>query len=115
MEIPYVQDMTNYHVRTQLTVMLDWKVGILTDWSVSTGKSSKYLYQWLSETEWNCFLSTYFDGNVAHAWRSVFEMCKLFEMEAQYVGERLGWEYNEKEGKAAYSFLEYVYQRSRNI
>ena len=36
-ELPYVQDMTNYNVRTQLITMLNWKVGILTDWSVSTG------------------------------------------------------------------------------
>lgn len=111
-EIPYVQDMTNYHVRPQLVTMLDWKVGILTDWSVSTGKSSKYLYQWLSENEWNCFLSTYFDGKIDHAWRSVFAMCKLFETEAQFVGEQLGWEYNAEEGKAACSFLEYVHQLS---
>ncbi len=111
-EIPYVQDMTNYHVRPQLVTMLDWKVGILTNWSVSTGKSSKYLYQWLSENEWNWFLSTYFDGKIDHAWRSVFDMCKLFETEAQYVGEQFGWEYNQEEGKAACSYLEYVHQLS---
>ena len=28
---------------------------------------------------------------------------------ARYVGEKLGWEYNESEGKAARSFLEYAY------
>lgn len=113
-EIPYVQDMTNYCVRNQLVTMLNWKVGILTEWSVSTGKSSKYLYKWLSESEWQTFLSTYFDYNIDNAWQSVFEMCRLFKKEAQYVGERLGWEYNEREGKAAWSFLEYTYKLSRN-
>lgn len=109
-EIPYVQDMTNYHVRPQLITILNWKVGILTDWSVSTGKSSKYLYKWLPKDEWHMFLSTYFDGNIDHAWQSVFEMCKLFEITARYVGERLGYEYNDREGKAAQSFLEYAHQ-----
>lgn len=113
-EIPYVQDMTNYHVRTQLITMLNWKVGILTEWSVSTGKSSKYLYQWLPEEEWQMFLSTYFDSNVDNAWQSVFKMCKLFENTAQYVGEKFGWAYNQKEGKAAWSFLEYAHQLSKN-
>ena len=42
--ILYVQDMTNYVVRPQLIRMLNWKAGILTRWTVSTGKSSKYLY-----------------------------------------------------------------------
>ena len=51
-----------------------------------------------------------FDGNVDHAWESVLGMCKLFENVAQCVGEKLGWEYNEKEGKATQSFLEYVHQ-----
>lgn len=46
-------------------------------------------------------LSTYFDGNVDNAWKSVGAMCKLFENVAQFVGEKSGWEYNEKEGKAA--------------
>lgn len=89
-EIPYVQDMTNYVVRPQLIRMLDWKAGILTGWTVSTGKSSKYLYKWLSEEEWQMLLSTYFDGNVDNAWKSVFGMCELFENVAQFVGEKLG-------------------------
>lgn len=58
-------------------------------------------------------LSTYFDGNVDHAWKSVLVMCELFENVAQFVGEKLGWEYNEKEGKAAQTFLEYVHQLPR--
>ncbi len=106
--------MTNYQVRAQLITMLNWKVGILTEWSVSTGKSSKYLYKWLSEEEWKMLLSTYFDGNVDNAWKSVFSMCELFGNVAQFVGEKLGWEYNENEGKAAFGFLKYVYRLSKN-
>lgn len=113
-EIPYVQDMVNYNVRTQLVDMLNWKIGILTGWSVSSGKSSKYMYKWLSQEEWQRFLSTYFDCNVDNAWRSVFSMCELFESTARFVGEKSGWVYNEKEGKAAQSFLEYAYGLSKN-
>ena len=112
-EIPYVQDMTNYCVRPQLITMLNWKAGILTEWSVSTGKSSKYLYKWLSEEEWQMLLSTYFDGDVDHAWAAVFRMCGLFENTARFVGEKLGWEYNEKEGKGAREFLEWVQQMAK--
>ncbi len=107
-EIPYVQDMTNYCVRPQLVKLLDWKVGILTDWSVSTGKSSKYLYKWLSEEEWQAFLGTYFDGNIDNAWASVCRMCDLFEDVAQHVGEQLGYPYNKEEGAAARHYLEQV-------
>lgn len=58
-------------------------------------------------------LSTYFDGNVDHAWKSVLSMCELFENVARFVGEKLGWEYHEKEGKAALAFLEHVHQLSK--
>lgn len=40
-EITYVQDMTNFVVRKQLERILMWKVGIITDFSVSVGKSAK--------------------------------------------------------------------------
>ena len=105
-----MQDMTNHVVRPQLITMLNWKAGILTGWSVSTGKSSKYLYKWLSEEEWQMLMATYFDGNVDNAWKSVLDMCELFRSTAQFVGEKSGWGYNEKEGKAARAFLEYVHQ-----
>jgi aminoglycoside 6-adenylyltransferase len=113
-EIPYVQDMTNYHVRNQLITMLNWKAGILTNWSVSTGKSSKYLYQWLPGKDWEMLLATYFDSNVDRAWQAVFVMCDLFEDTARYVGNKLGWEYHEGEGKAARAFLEYVHRLPGN-
>ncbi len=112
-EMPYVQDMTNYHVRTELIKMLDWKVGLITNWSVSTGKSSKYLYQWLSEEEWQMFLSTYFDCDIANAWAAVFKMCDLFRNVAQYVGEQLGYGYNEEEGASALQYLKHTYQLSK--
>lgn len=113
-EIPYVQDMANHIVREQLVIMLNWKVGILTEWSVSAGKSSKYLYKWLPEQEWKIFLSTYFDGNVDNAWKAVFRMCELFENAAKFVAEKMSWEYNEKEGKGALSFLKYAHNLSKN-
>lgn len=58
-EIPYVQDMLNFVVRKQLEKMLSWKVGILTDFSVSVGKSAKYMYKWVSAQEWEKYLQTY--------------------------------------------------------
>jgi aminoglycoside 6-adenylyltransferase len=59
-----------------------------------------------------CKTSTYFDGNVENAWKSVIGMCELFENVAKFVGEKLGWEHNEKEGNVACNFLKYVNQLS---
>lgn len=107
-EIPYVQDMLNFHVRKQLEKLLSWKVGIATGFSVSTGKSGKYLYRWLEKEEWEEYLATYCGGTVEACWTAVFGMCSLFERTALYVGEELGYEYNLEEGKNSRSFLEHV-------
>ncbi|MDE6846397.1 MAG: aminoglycoside 6-adenylyltransferase [Lachnospiraceae bacterium] len=108
-EMPYVQDMTNFVVRKQLEKMLSWKVGIITDFSVSVGKSAKYLYRWIGEEEYQRYLGTYFGGNVDEAWEAVFSMCELFECVTEYVAEGLGYTYDREEGKAAAEFLKHVH------
>lgn len=106
-EIPYAQDMANFVVRKELEKMLSWKVGTETGFSVSVGKSAKYLKRWLPD-EYRRYLGTYFGGDVEEAWDAVMAMCSLFEETALCVAERLGFEYNLEEGKAARAFLEHV-------
>lgn len=107
-EITYVQDMSNFVVRKQLETMLSWKIGILTEFHVSIGKSGKYMKNYLAKEEYEQYLATYFDGNISHAWESVLCMCTLFEQTARYVAEHLHYKYLAEEGKAARDFLEHV-------
>lgn len=107
-EFTYVQDMTNEIVRPQLQLMLSWKVGILTDFGVSVGKSAKYMYRWLAQEEWEEYLATWFGCNTQEAWEAVLRMCRLFEQAAKFVGSHLGFAYNQMEGINAYSYLEHV-------
>lgn len=107
-ELLYVQDMVNFHVRKQLETVLAWKIGILTEFGVSIGKSGKYMHRWLSEAEWQSYLSTYFRAQEAEAWEAVMEMCTLFEQTALFVGEALGYQYNEQEGTNCRRYLEHV-------
>lgn len=48
-EIPYAMDMLNYHVRPQLVRLMEWKIGFDTNFTVSVGKSGKYMYRWLED------------------------------------------------------------------
>jgi len=107
-EIPYAQDMLNYHVRPQLVKMLEWKVGILMDYSVSIGKSGKYLSKFLDENDYELFLQTYCSSIAGEMWRSVIIMCNLFEETARYVAASLGYEYNNDEAEAAMKYLYFV-------
>lgn len=107
-EMPYVQDMLNFVIRKQLESMLSWKAGILTDFSVSAGKSGKYLYRYLSGQEWQEYLATYCSAKGEECWESVMTMCALFERTAVFVGEKLGYSYNAEEGKNCRAYLEHV-------
>lgn len=107
-EMPYIQDMVNFVVRKQLEKMLSWKVGLKTDFSVSVGKSAKYLYKWLDEEEYQSYLNTYFGGNTEEAWKAVFLMCDLFASVTASVAKGLNYTYDVNEGDAALSFLQHV-------
>lgn len=107
-EIPYVMDMINYVVRPQLIRLMEWKIGFETDFTVSVGKSGKYMYRWLKESEWNAFLKTYPSGEVKDIWKSVFIMCDLFNDIAKDVACKMNIKYNQTEANNSLKFLKDV-------
>lgn len=107
-EIPYVQDMLSFPIRKQLERMLSWKIGIVTNFSVSMGKSGKYMYRWLTTQEWKTYLETYASGDVDEIWTAVEKMCGLFTDTAVWVGKKMNYAYNHVEGNNCQAFLEHV-------
>lgn len=107
-EMPYVLDMINYYIRPQLVKLLSWKIGILTDFSCSIGKSGKYMHRWLSSSEWNSFLETYSSANEDKCWNSVFLMCNLFHETAKWVAKNWSYTYNQTEAENCMSYLQRV-------
>lgn len=107
-EIPYVQDMLNFCVRKQLEKMLSWKVGIETNFSVSVGKSGKYMYNWLTAEEWNKYLSTYCSSDKEECWDAIFRMCDLFDDVSKYAGDKLGYIYNLSDSENCRMFLKHI-------
>ena len=107
-EIPLVQDMLNFVVRKQLEKMLSWKIGVLTDFSVSVGKSAKYMYKWLSTQEYAMYLQTYCAADIDSIWQSVEIMCTLFQETAVWVAEKLDYSFNDEEAAGSMHFLRIV-------
>lgn len=107
-EIPFVQDMLNFVVRKQLEKMLSWKIGVQTDFSVSVGKSAKYMYKWLSSQEWEKYLQTYCGADINSIWQSVEIMCSLFKETAECVAEKLNFPFNDTETANGMYFLKTV-------
>ena len=104
-EVTYAQDMLNFVVRKQLEKMLSWKIGVLTDYSVSIGKSGKYMHKWLSKEEWEKYLDTYCSADVNVMWRSVEIMCRLFYDISKWVAERMEFAFNKQEADSSLKYF----------
>lgn len=113
-EVPYVQDMLNGCVRPQLVKILSWKIGFDTDFSVSVGKSAKYMYKWLEPSVWQRFLRTYAGSEISEIWASVFEMCDLMDEFAPEIAEKLHTEYDYTMAKNSRLWLEKVQKLPKN-
>lgn len=96
-EIVYAQEHLNQYVRPMLIKMLEWQVGIQTDFSASTGKCGKYLEKFLSDKSWQELLSTYADGSYEGIWEALFVMGNLFRSTAHYVASHMNYEYPHEE------------------
>ncbi|MGG3128234.1 aminoglycoside adenylyltransferase [Brevibacillus laterosporus] len=107
-EILYALDHLNRYVRPMLLTMLEWKVGIQTDFSISVGKNSKYLEKYLSEQCWESLLSTYADGSYEGSWKALFTMGELFRSTAKYVADHLHYTYPQDDDQRVTAFLKHV-------
>ncbi|WP_445487390.1 aminoglycoside 6-adenylyltransferase [Niallia sp. 03133] len=95
-------------IRNTLLKMMEWKVGIETDFSISVGKNSKYLERFVDSTEWEQLLSTYKTDNYESSWTSLFTMIGLFQETALFVAQKLNYEYRFQEEKKVLQHLQHV-------
>ena len=113
-EVTYAQDMLNFVVRKQLEAVLAWKIGALTDYSVSIGKSGKYMDRWLTPEEWQAYLDTYCSADASDMWRSVEIMCALFRDTSEWVAEKNGFRFNKSEADNSLFYLHSVKEMDRD-
>ncbi|MDU1847703.1 MAG: aminoglycoside 6-adenylyltransferase [Niallia nealsonii] len=106
-EILYAIDHMNI-VRAMLLKMLEWKVGIETDFSLSVGKNSKYLKQYMDEQTWQKLMDTYPSGEYNQVWEALFSMTALFEETGLEVGKQLSYRYSIEEAEKVKSYLKHV-------
>ncbi|KIL40305.1 aminoglycoside adenylyltransferase [Gordoniibacillus kamchatkensis] len=113
-EILYAQEHLNHYVRPMLLKMLEWQVGIQTDFSVSAGKCSKYLEKYVSQQTWQQLLSTYADGSYDHTWEALFATGELFRQTAEYVANQLNYRYPDEDDRRVTAYLKRVRALSPN-
>lgn len=106
-EILYAQEHL-HSIRSMLIKMLEWQVGIQTDFSVSIGKNGKYLDKFLSGQRWEDLLASYANGSNEDCWRALFSMCHLFSITAQNVADQLKFNYPTDHYTNVYNHLKHI-------
>ena len=113
-EILYARANLDENVRPQLMDMLNWYVGVHTQWSRSPGKMGKYLKQYLDPEHWALLEKTYSDASYDNTWDSLFAMCDLFRIVANDVAAHLGFEYPRGDDERVSTHLQHVRKLPRS-
>lgn len=107
-ELPFAMDFFNSYVRLTLNRMTNWYIGTQTDFSVSTGRHSKYYKKHLPKDFYDLYAGTYSDSNYANFWNAVFSACELFNKLAIIVGTHFCFNYNHQEEDSMMDYLQKV-------
>jgi aminoglycoside 6-adenylyltransferase len=92
-ELTYSKEMLELYVREQLMKMLNWYIGMQTEFKVSPGKLGKYLEKYLEPDLWQMLLHTYSDSDYDHIWDALLTMGDLFRRTGTRVAEHFGFTY----------------------
>jgi aminoglycoside 6-adenylyltransferase len=107
-ELTYAKFMYEQINRNVLIRMIEWSIGIKTNFSVSAGKLGKYFEDFLDREEWNEFVATYGDAKEENIWNSLFIMCEIFRKNAIRVAEHFRFSYPYQDDQRVSAYLRHV-------
>ena len=107
-EIPYVMDAVDDTLRPELRKLLEWKIGIEHDFQISVGKSGKYMKKYLTDQEYQQYLSTYTVAQKDSVIYSILTMCDLFNTTAKFLSQQLHYAYDNKQAQNSLYFFKHV-------
>ena len=104
-KIPFAMVSFNSFTRTSLNRMIEWYIGVQTDFSASIGKREKNYEKYLSKDFYDLYSRTYTESNY---WNVVFVTCELFNKLALAVGTHFGFVYNQQEEDGMIKYLQEI-------
>jgi aminoglycoside 6-adenylyltransferase len=88
--------------------MIEWYIGIKTNFSVTAGKCGKYFKLYLDKRQYDMFCKTYTDSDYDNVWNAMFTMFDLFRELALEVAKHYGFTYPKKDDENMTSYLKHV-------
>ncbi len=92
-ELSYAMEHMDCYLRKEYMKMISWYIGVNNNFAISTGKTGKYIKQYLSKDEWSQFEKTYPGSKYDDIWNSLFVMGESFRRLATVVSEHFGFLY----------------------
>ena len=99
-------DMKHVYLRP----MLEWLMGLMHNWSLSTGWLGKGLKKKLPAELWSQLEASYADANFEANWQALFNTMTLFRRVATEVGEGLGYAYPLELDERVTAFVKHMQQ-----
>ena len=95
-------------VRQELNKMVEWWIGINTNFGVSTGKVGNYFNKHLPASYWDQYKATYSDGDYENMWDSLFIAGELFRTLAKEIADNRCFSYPSDEDESITAYLNQV-------
>jgi aminoglycoside 6-adenylyltransferase len=113
-EITYAKEMLETAVRPMFMKLIEWKIGVETDFLVSIGKAGRFLNKYLTNDNYNSVLATYADFDIENNWKSLFVMADLFGQFANELSGKLKFRYNKTEEQNTIEYLKLLHGEKKN-
>ncbi|MEH7670179.1 aminoglycoside 6-adenylyltransferase [Bacillus sp. JJ689] len=106
-ELSYAKGMLEGPVRDMFIVMLEWYIGMKTDFTVNTGKFGKHFERYIEEDMWEQFKRTFSNAEYENIWESFFVMGDLFREVANEIANTYEYQYPQDDDKVT-NYLKHV-------
>ncbi len=111
-EFLYAKIHMEHYQMPMLIKMLNWSIAMDHDFSISTGKCSKYLKRFLSKEEMQNFMALFPEGGYEAIWEKLFLQYVFFNKVAVKVAEYFGWKYDTTEFQKV---IDYAREMKTNV
>lgn len=112
-EITYAKETMEIPVRTMFLKIIEWYIGMATDFTVSFGKGGRNMKRHLDPNLYNKVLLTYPDSNIENNWNALFLMMQLFDELANKIAESMNFSYDQTEANNVTEYLKWIYTTSK--
>jgi aminoglycoside 6-adenylyltransferase len=106
--------MLDHYTRDQLLKMLNWYIGINTNFPKNPGKYGKYIQRYLEPELWELLEQTYANADYERTWDALFAMCQLFRTAAVRVADHFGFQYPMRDDEKVSEHLRHVRSLPKN-